>query len=131
MTTRTCKVCGESKDISRFAHTGKGRRFRRRECKDCVNITQNAKRYNTTVGAIQELLENQDHRCAICGTHADEVGHKLLRTASLVIDHNHDTGEVRGLLCPKCNLILGQANDDPQILTNAINYLKEHHATDR
>ncbi|MBE3042999.1 hypothetical protein IMZ48_10595 [Candidatus Bathyarchaeota archaeon] len=45
------------------------------------------------------MLENQDSRCAICG--------KDISDFSFVVDHAHDTGEVRGLLCRRCNTVVG------------------------
>ena len=42
----------------------------------------------------------------------------------LDVDHNHDTGEVRGLLCRKCNSAIGLLNEDPTVLFRAIDYIK-------
>lgn len=47
----------------------------------------------------EEMLEKQDGRCAICGSLPDGQ--------HLSVDHNHETGDVRGLLCQPCNLALG------------------------
>jgi len=61
------------------------------------------------------LLDAQDGMCAICGG----TGRKRL-----AIDHDHDTGDVRGLLCSQCNLGLGNFKDSPKVLRKAIKYLK-------
>ncbi len=53
------------------------------------------------------MLTDQGHRCAICGTHADELDRRL------AIDHCHKTGRVRGLLCNLCNTALGMFKDLP------------------
>ena len=63
---------------------------------------------------IDTMKVAQSSRCAICG----EVFKK-----SPCIDHNHETGQVRGLLCNGCNLGLGLFKDDAQTLTNASQYL--------
>ena len=58
----------------------------------------------------------QEGKCSICKESFD----------SLCVDHNHDTGEIRGLLCKKCNLGLGNLKDSLELLRNAIDYLKEY-----
>jgi hypothetical protein len=65
------------------------------------------------------MLFEQDGCCAICKTHHTEL------KRNLYVDHNHTTGEVRGLLCNNCNAGLGMYKDDITRLTNAINYLKK------
>ena len=67
----------------------------------------------------QKLIE-QNYSCAICGTHQSEL------KKSLAADHNHTTKQKRGLLCTRCNLMLGYAQDDPSILSRAIVYLLEY-----
>jgi hypothetical protein len=59
----------------------------------------------------------QDFRCAICQRHQSEF------KISLAVDHCHETGTVRGLLCYPCNTLLGYAKDSTKILSSAINYL--------
>lgn len=56
--------------------------------------------------------------CAICGTHQDAL--KL----TLAVDHNHDTGKVRGLLCNPCNAAIGRFKDSTSMLRAAIRYLE-------
>lgn len=58
------------------------------------------------------LFASSDGRCAICG-----------RAGALVVDHDHDTGAIRGLLCRNCNTGLGQFGDDPERLRRAAAYL--------
>lgn len=75
-------------------------------------------KYGITEERYLELFTIQGGRCAICGTHQANLAR------SLAIDHCHSKGHVRGLLCHKCNLLLGFANDDEQILLAAVNYLR-------
>jgi hypothetical protein len=63
------------------------------------------------------LLENQGNKCKIC--ELDFITENDVR-----IDHNHDTNEVRGLLCHSCNVALGHMKDSTELLERAINYLK-------
>jgi hypothetical protein len=76
------------------------------------------RKYGLTSEHYDKLFNNQEGKCAICGIHQDNNGR------SLSVDHDHCTGKVRGLLCYKCNTILGYCVDNINILTNAINYLK-------
>ena len=75
------------------------------------------KLYGITIEEYNRLLKEQDECCAICGKH------QLDFEKHLVVDHDHNTGEVRGLLCNNCNLMIGNSKDDPDILINGSKYL--------
>jgi hypothetical protein len=66
-----------------------------------------------------QLLEDQNHQCAICDQHEASVSRQ-----TLFIDHDHATGKVRGLLCHQCNSLLGLAYDSVRILTRCMKYLE-------
>ena len=77
--------------------------------------------YKISLKDYLDLYEKQDKKCSIC--HGDgfkmQAHHKLL----LVVDHDHDTGKVRGLLCHNCNRGLGLLQDSIDNLESAIKYL--------
>ena len=73
--------------------------------------------YGISLEEYQALLEAQDHSCAICGKHQDTEQRKL------AVDHNHETGKVRGLLCGNCNMGIGLLGDTPAGLKLAYEYL--------
>ena len=62
------------------------------------------------------MLKNQNGLCLIC----------YKPVAEFHLDHDHKTGRIRGLLCHKCNTLLGMCNDDIGILWSAVNYLMEN-----
>ncbi len=66
------------------------------------------------------ILEQQGNKCAICGIARDEYVGKL------IIDHNHETMLVRGVICSYCNKGLGFFFDSPTYLAMAIEYLVRH-----
>lgn len=77
--------------------------------------------YNLTPEDWEAMFENQNHLCAIChkeGFKIDPASKNLL-----VVDHCHNTGKVRGLLCHNCNRALGLLQDDVESLKRAIDYL--------
>lgn len=76
--------------------------------------------YNITIEDYNIMFKEQEGKCSICKRHQSEF------KKSLCVDHNHETGEIRGLLCSKCNLVLGNAEDNINILNNAIQYLTQH-----
>jgi hypothetical protein len=76
--------------------------------------------YNITQEQYNELFYKQNGNCAICGKNQSEL------KKVLSVDHNHITGKVRGLLCSKCNFGIGNLNDDINMLTQAIIYLKNN-----
>jgi len=66
-----------------------------------------------------KMWEDQNGRCKICGENFTKPG-------DANVDHNHKTGKIRGLICRKCNLGLGNFNDDPELLIKASKYLKKY-----
>ena len=65
--------------------------------------------------------EEQDWRCEICGIEKRGVG-----TEALYVDHDHETGEVRGLLCMPCNTAIGHFDDNRELLVKATDYLDKY-----
>ncbi len=70
--------------------------------------------YGITTEQRQKMEVEQNSLCAICGLHRE-----------LFIDHNHETGQVRGLLCPGCNIGIGQFQENPQRMLTAAEYLAQ------
>ena len=84
------------------------------------------KSYGMTVEEFDLLFLKQGKKCAICGT--DEPCERKYNGRVVrrwMTDHNHKTGEVRGILCFPCNSLLGCAKDNSEILRSAIAYLTE------
>ena len=79
--------------------------------------------YNLSIEEYNNLLQKQNNVCAICGK--EKASFKNM-TLPLCVDHNHQTNKVRGLLCNKCNSMIGLANESLEILKNAIVYLKNN-----
>lgn len=71
-----------------------------------------AKKYGLTRQDYIAMLEKVNHSCEICGT-----------TLGLVIDHDHATGKIRGILCSPCNIGLGAFRDNVEYLKRTIKYL--------
>lgn len=75
--------------------------------------------YNLTVEQYNELFNLQEGKCMICGVHQSSLD------KALCVDHDHSTGEVRGLLCGNCNSGIGFFKDNVDLLNKAIIYLKK------
>lgn len=76
---------------------------------------QRIKNFGVTQEEYDRMLEAQNGVCAVCGGSNKGKG--------LCVDHDHITGKVRGLLCHKCNLALGMAEDNLETLKNLVTYL--------
>jgi hypothetical protein len=76
------------------------------------------RKYGVSIERYNSMLKEQENVCAICGNPPDEH-------TQLYIDHNHETGAVRGLLCRDCNFGLGFFRDNIASLQNAVDYLKK------
>lgn len=74
------------------------------------------RKYDLTEDEHKRMINEQEGKCAICNKYGGKDLH---------IDHDHQTGKARGLLCKSCNYSLGFANDDVDILLSAIQYLRK------
>jgi hypothetical protein len=87
----------------------------RNQCKSCYREKQRRSAYQHRYGiSYEKACEMQNSPCEICGSN-DEPCH---------IDHDHDTGQVRGSLCPQCNKAIGLLQDSSEIVLQAAAYLK-------
>src|SRR5574341_847409 len=135
--SKVCRVCRVEKPASAF-YQGKYGTAKQPilsyRCKDCTRAAQT--RFNhsergrllhfaahlkadhgLTIEQFNLLVAAQGGKCAICG---------VTPSKRLVVDHDHSTRKVRGLLCDNCNLMLGQARDSRSVLAAAISYLSAH-----
>jgi len=83
------------------------------------------KTYGITENQYNKMLESQKGLCAICRKQ-EVIKNKDGSVRRLSVDHNHNTKEVRGLLCSNCNHLIGKAKDSIPLLKSAIKYLSEY-----
>lgn len=131
-----CPRCNQVKSNTEFSVSRTRIDGLNYDCKQCVRNRRSGKRspealraarrknqlqkYNLTLADYDRMSRNQGDVCAICG---DTV--RLLH-----VDHDHDTGAVRGLLCQPCNLGLGNFKDRPNVVAAAAQYLLNHNASE-
>jgi hypothetical protein len=80
--------------------------------------------YGMSLETYYQLRSEQLGRCAICNRYENQINHN---SQKLVVDHDHETGKVRGLICHKCNAGLGAFKDSPELLESAKQYLLGNH----
>jgi hypothetical protein len=138
--TKTCTDCGETKPLSAFRSRGGDlAHLYKSHCNTCLfkhhrdwveknqdkvgeyrekdpwTLAKRCSRRNITPEELVDRYERQECCCAICK--------KEITITNSAIDHNHATGEFRGVLCKQCNRALGMFGDSPATLKNAIEYL--------
>lgn len=92
-----------------------------------LNRKNNLKnKYGLTIEDVEIMLKNQNCKCAICGQEMFLHGTSVDKNKIAHVDHNHETGEIRGLLCDDCNTGLGKFRDNEEYLINAISYLNKN-----
>lgn len=85
--------------------------------RDTQRNTAFQKAYGISLADYEQMLVEQDGRCAICG--------QPPKDRRLAVDHDHETGRVRGLLCyGHCNRAIGLLRDNPELLRRAAEYLE-------
>jgi hypothetical protein len=104
-----------------------------RACRTCRALhtpgtvrRQNYARYGLTEQDVQAMFEQQRGLCACCGNPETSTIKSTGQIKMLHIDHNHKTGEVRGLLCQDCNMSLGHLQDSSQRIQMLLDYAKAH-----
>ena len=88
-------------------------------CKENLHFNTMKTRFGINKAKYEEMLQAQAGVCAIC----QQICAKNTR---LSIDHHHDTGKVRGLLCNNCNTGIGLLKDDSKIIASAASYVNRH-----
>ncbi len=144
---KTCPTCKTTKESTEFYKNKSNKDGKHHQCRECClayqrnpiykeakkkQVKENAeylkkarqtRHFQNTYGlsrlAYDNMRESQNYCCYICGLHETENHNKIL-----CVDHNHDTGEVRKLLCSKCNRGLGLFNDSSGLLAKASQYLE-------
>jgi Recombination endonuclease VII len=137
--TRVCRVCEVRKSMSEF-HWTASRIHRARKCKACAHARQVEIRagrreeqsaavrahhlrrvYGLTPEQVLAMLEEQGSACGLCGKPFGEASGERMH-----IDHCHETGHVRALLCHNCNVGIGHFQDDEALVLRAAAYLRTH-----
>ncbi len=136
-TSKRCVICKEIKSLKDFRDTSswQGRKYSSSYCDECrlakrrawykasdtnkkrVRASELRTKFGITIDEYEELAAYQDHVCAICEK-------PCASGISLAVDHCHKTGRVRGLLCKRCNQMLGVMFDSPELLRRAADYLE-------
>jgi hypothetical protein len=137
-----CLICKETKSLEEFYLSNRGKFGRSSYCKLCSNLKGKlvrqknkektieyekspqrkeqylVRKYGITLDFYTNLLIEQKEVCCIC-----QLANSKVQKA-LSVDHNHITKKVRGLLCDRCNKLIGFAKDLPKIICKAIAYLE-------
>ena len=129
-TSKVCSCCKETKALELFSKHKSNKDGYRKVCKACRSLqegeryrnnpdktrdTTYKRLYGLSLHDYNNLVDKQQSLCKICSKPFQK----------LYVDHCHQTGEVRGLLCSKCNLGLGQYDDRPDLLRQAALYLEK------
>ena len=135
---KTCKTCKVEKPYSEFNVRKGNKDGYRTQCKGCSSA-YNKKRYEDPAYVAQHrsnhlkrkygisssdyslMFTQQGGCCAICKSETPKRS-----STYFMVDHNHNTGAVRGLLCHPCNSAIGLLGDNISTLQAAINYLSTH-----
>ena len=143
MIKKVCTKCGKKKSIEEFRQHKGYKDGYETQCNDCKReyhkrwYRKNKEHHcsvnreyhlNATYGISSEqydiMFKRQKGRCAICGHKETRI--RSEKVMNLVVDHDHNTDKIRELLCTKCNVVIGMAADNQDILAKAIRYLKKH-----
>lgn len=141
MKNKRCPKCGEIKNTISFYRSKKTKDGLYGWCKKCYSVHNRKNyekdkekvyirllksRYGLTFEQYNEILKQQNYKCIICGKTKKE------NIRRLNVDHNHQTGYIRGLLCNFCNSrLIGHSCDNKNCTINLIKYLQNAIANDK
>ncbi|WP_406417864.1 endonuclease VII domain-containing protein [Streptomyces sp. NBC_00873] len=112
-----CRTCGETKPHGEWDRNRRASDGFATLCKPCKAVKGRAghlkRQYGMTEAERDEMISSQMGICTIC-----------LAAPAVHVDHCHETGRVRGVLCFNCNSAIGKLGDDPDTLRRAIAYLE-------
>lgn len=119
-----CRVCAvetvmQSRQKDPTSHRESSKRWKQ-ENPEQAHDMHLRRTYGVEYGTYAAMLEKQGGKCAVC--EAAEPGGN---SKNFHMDHCHDTGKVRGLLCTSCNNGIGRFNHDPELLREAAAYLRK------
>ena len=116
-----CSTCEKVKDEEEFYVETSSFLGRKRSCRACYVDLNRAQRYGISSIDYNKMLDEQGGTCAneACSYGLDD-DHKLY------VDHCHDTGVIRGLLCHWCNSAEGYLKSSPEVAQGLIDYMKKH-----
>ena len=119
-----CIRCEEYYELSEFSDLSRDCRFVCGPCRNKDNHRYQMRKQDCSVPQYRKLFDKQKGKCAICGAvngHRSKYG----VACRLAVDHDHDTGDIRGLLCNVCNRGLGYLRDSVDNLKRAVDYLEK------
>ena len=84
------------------------------------------KKFNLDWDVYQEMLKVSNGLCEICKQPETKLDYRTKNILNLSVDHDHDTKQIRGLLCMDCNRAIGMLQDSPEMLMSAFVYLQKY-----
>lgn len=120
MKTKECKLCRTGKPLNEYYYR-KDTNTYRNECKECMIERNRVRSLGVTNLDYEKMFIEQQGLCGICKCKLNSS-----RYTRFAVDHNHKTGDVRGLLCTNCNTGIGLLKDNIIVLNNAIKYLQSN-----
>lgn len=139
---KQCTVCKETKELDQFYNVKSTKDGKGYRCKECDNkarqkwsannpershLSQRQRnlkhRFGVDLEWYEKQFKKQNYSCAICETKTNKtVGDRQFWNFS--VDHCHDSGKIRGILCNNCNRALGLFQDNPELLKKAASYVE-------
>lgn len=114
---KLCKVCGVTKPVVEFHKNRTRPGGLERHCRPCASAIRRKSKYRLQ-RPVEDYIREQRGLCLVCAKDLPS------RSKMVHVDHCHATGRVRGVLCSKCNKLLGMAGDDPDTLDRGARYLR-------